>query len=158
MSARSIDPSTVDPSGAMRVAPTTSLLVPFVKPTQMSTEPELLAPFESQPVGVTLPRMQGCASAVKPSANTTGSPLAPGDPLASGDPLGPTLADGVGSAVATAVAVGDGVVSTWLTPGRTKTPASTSPLSSARSPSARKPRMATAPRPARRSVGSCQSS
>ena len=45
--------------------PTTSLLVPFVKPTQMSTEPELLAPFESHPVGVTLPRIAkalGCSA------------------------------------------------------------------------------------------------
>ena len=72
MFARSIDPSTVEPSGAISVAPTTSLLVPFVKPTQMSTEPELLAPFESQPVGVALPRMHGCASAVKPSGKTIG--------------------------------------------------------------------------------------
>ena len=50
MSARSIDPSTVEPSGATSEAPTTSSLFPFMKPTQMSTEPELLAPFESQPV------------------------------------------------------------------------------------------------------------
>ena len=138
------------------MAPTTSLLVPFVKPTQMSTDPELLAPFELHPVRVALPRMQGCASAVKPSGKTTGSPLAPGDPLASGDPL--ALGDGLGSALATAVAEGDGVASTRPAPGRTKTPASTAPLSSASTPSARKPRIATAPRPARRSEGSCHSS
>ena len=110
MSARSIDPSSSWPSGVTSVAPTTSLLLPLLKPTQMSTDPLLAAPFESQPVAVTLPRMQGCAAAVKPSGKTTGSPLAAGDPLAPGDPLASALGDGVGASVATAVADGDGEV------------------------------------------------
>src|SRR5688572_29507615 len=143
MRARSIDPSTVEPSGATSVAPITSLPVPFRKPTQMSTTPLLLAPFESQPFPPALPGRQGCASAVKPSGNTTGAPLAAGEPLGAGvaAPLGSTLAVALGTAAT--LREGDGLVSIWPVFGSSpKTPARTAPPSSARTPSARKPRIA----------------
>src|SRR6187431_2745523 len=118
MRARSIDWSALVPSGASTMAPMTSFALPFVNPTQISTAPLLLTPFESQPSAPTLPGKQGCAAAVKPSGNVTGPPLGWADPLGSADPLEGADAVGDGATVTTGVVdgVGDGASPTPALP------------------------------------------